>query len=201
MIIYGTKAVHLNSARAESVLCTNCSTKGSIIISVFRQHAHIFWIPLFPIGKKGVSQCANCKNTYTSSEMPQSIKAEYNKIKGDVKGPIWQFAGLVIIAIVVALGNYRSGENEKLNEVYLNEPQVGDVYEYKVENGNYSTYKVIEVVQDSVYVSPNEYEITKSSKLYKIDKEENYADFYYAFSKQEIKDMYSSKEIMDINRD
>ncbi|WP_299900212.1 zinc-ribbon domain-containing protein [uncultured Aquimarina sp.] len=101
MIIYGSKSVHLKSERSEISVCPNCGTQGSLVLSVYRRHAHIFWIPLFPIGKKGLSQCQHCKNVLYTKEMPLSIRKEYDLLKNKAKGPLWQFAGLGILIITI----------------------------------------------------------------------------------------------------
>ena len=100
MLIYGTKAVHLKTEELKNSICPSCGTQGSLILSVFRKHAHVFWIPLFPIGKKGMSQCQHCKNLLEPKEMPETIKREYDNLKNKVKGPIWQFIGLVLIVLL-----------------------------------------------------------------------------------------------------
>ncbi len=99
MIIYGSKAVHLTSEQSKAT-CPSCNTKGSLIVSVFRRHAHIFWIPLFPIGKKGFSQCQHCKNVLEEKEMPEPIKTEYNELKKSARGPFWQYIGLILFFVL-----------------------------------------------------------------------------------------------------
>lgn len=200
MIIYGSKAVHLKTASSKTATCPSCGTQGSLTFSVFRKHAHIFWIPLFPIGKKGVSQCQHCKNVLEMKEMPEPIKREYENLKSETKGPIWQFAGLGLIAILIVWGTYASEEDKKQELKYIANPQKGDIYEYRIETGSYSTLKVVSVTNDSVFVSPNEYEIGKMSKIYKIDKPENYSDLSYGISKIKLNEMYNSGGIFDINR-
>jgi len=200
MIIYGSKAVHLRSVRSKSLTCPNCGTQGSTIISVFRKHAHIYWIPLFPIGKKGVSQCQHCKIAYESKDMPHPIKKEYEKIKNNSKGPIWQYAGLAIFAFLIVWAVYANGANKKLELKYINSPQVGDVYEYKIENEKYSTLKVVKVTNDSVFVAPNKYGINKMSKIDRIEKPGNYSDVTYGISISRLKEMYDSEEIFDVDR-
>jgi hypothetical protein len=133
--------------------------------------------------------------------MPEQLKREYDSIKSVSKGPVWQFAGLGLVAILIVYGNYASGINEKKELEYLNTPLAGDVYKYKTETGDYSTLKVVSVSDDSVFVSPNEYEISKMSKVYKIDKPENYPDMYYGISKKELEEKYTSNEVYSIDRD
>jgi len=200
MIIYGARAVHLKSAQPKSIICPSCSTQGSSVISIYRKHAHIFWIPLFPITKNGISQCQHCKKVLEPKEMPEPIKREYINLKNDTKGPIWQFAGLGIIAALISWGIYTNIEDKKKESVYLQLPQMGDVYKYKVENGNYSTFKIVDVSQDSIFISPNEYEINKIGQVYTIDKPENYSEIVYGLSKTKVKEMYDSGEIYDIDR-
>ncbi|WP_109302119.1 zinc-ribbon domain-containing protein [Aquimarina sp. AU474] len=200
MIIYGGKAVHLKSVQSKTGICPSCKTQGSLLISVFRKHAHVFWIPLFPIGKKGISQCQHCKNVLKTNEMPKPIKREYDNLKNRTKGPIWQFSGLGIIVILMAWGSYASAADKKQESEYITFPKEGDIYEYKIKTGSYSTLKVISVSKDSVFISPNEYEISKITKIHKIDKPENYAEFSYAISKNKLKEMYDSKEVLGINR-
>ncbi|WP_133685585.1 hypothetical protein [Maribacter spongiicola] len=57
------------------------------------------------------------------------------------------------------------------------------------------------VTSDSLYLSLNDYEISKKSRLYKIDKEENYSEVTYGYSKNEISQMQKEDIIFDINRD
>jgi len=200
MIVYGSRAVHLKSALLNTVTCESCGTKGSILLSLYRKHAHIFWIPLFPFGKTGVSQCQHCKSAFEKKEMPEPIEREYNRLKGETRGPIWQFAGIALIALLILWGNYASGQSDKRNQEYIASPTKGDIYKYTMESGSYSTLKVTEVSKDSVFVCPNEYAIGKVSKIYKIDKSENYSKMSYGISKDRIKEMFETGDILGVKR-
>jgi hypothetical protein len=200
MIIYGSRAVHIKSKQPKLLICPNCETQGSTLLSVFRKHAHIFWIPLFPLGKTGASECQHCKLVLEPKEMSGGVEKEYLKLKAGAKGPIWQFVGLFVIVVLTAWASYASEENAKRELEYVADPQVGDIYKYVIKKGSYSTLKVVEVTRDSVFVAPNDYEISRKSKVYKIDKEENYDDEVYGISKADIKEMHSSDEIFGIDR-
>lgn len=200
MVIYGSKAAHLKSAQPKAAVCPSCGQTGTIILSAYSRHAHIFWIPLFPIGRIGVSQCQHCKHTLEVKDMPHDLKREYENLKAETKTPIWQFSGLALIAVLIAFFIYSDGQNKKKHVEYIASPAVGDVYEYKTESSNYSTLKVIDVSGDSVFVTPNDYETDKMSGVYKIDKEENYADFSYGISRDDLKQMHSEGTIYDVNR-
>lgn len=200
MIIFGIRSAHIHSEPINGATCPSCGSQGTLSIHVYRNHAHVFWVPMFPIEKKGFSQCQHCKNVLEPKEMPNAIKAEFEQVKSNSKGPIWQFSGLGLFAILIAVAVYANNENSKLDLEYLQTPQVGDVYEYKIESGRYSTLKVVEVAGDSVFVSPNDYEINKRTKLDEIDKAENYGELSYSISTKELKEMYDSGEIFDVNR-
>ncbi len=201
MIVYGSRAVNLKTNISSTAVCSNCNTKGLLKLSTYRKHAHIFWIPLFPIGSVGMSECQNCKQVLEFSEMQAPLKREYKVFKSDVKGPIWQFSGLTLILLLFVWGIYSSKQNDILKKEYISAPLVGDTYDYKViETSNYSILKVREVSQDSVFVSPNEYEISKRSKLYTINKEENYTSFNYGISRANLEKMYDKGRIISIDR-
>ncbi|ADV49522.1 hypothetical protein Celal_2228 [Cellulophaga algicola DSM 14237] len=200
MIIYGTRSAHLHSVQKTTPVCPNCEEKGTLLISVYRKHAHIFWVPIFPLGKSGASHCKNCKQALRSNEMPEPLKKEYQIIKKETKGPIWQFSGVFIAFFFLIFAGFTSQNNKKLEQEYLNQPMAGDVYEYRVANKQFSTMKVIQVDSDSLFIALNDFEISEASRIYKIDSPENYPDVVYGFSKKEITAMYSSGKIFDINR-
>ncbi len=200
MIIFGSGSAHVKTEKARNATCGNCKNQGTISFSVFRKHAHIFWIPMFPLHKTGASQCGHCQQVLKPNEMPEPLKREYQTFKTDVKGPIWQFSGLVLLACLIAFAGYSSRKDNDNTISYLARPAKGDIIEYRTETNQFSTMKVIEVMQDSILVSLNSYEIARSSKIHKIDKHENYADDYYTIAKTELQTMHSEGTLLDINR-
>lgn len=201
MIIYGSRATHLKSGQLRNVKCPHCETKDTMTASVFGRHAHIFWIPLFPMGKTGVFECQSCHKGFKKKELGEDGKREYKNFLGDVKTPLWKYSGLGVIALLICWGMYSSKQNEEKVADLVENPAMYDIYTFKTESNSYSTFKVREVFQDSMYISQNDYEIDKVSAIYKIDKEENYPDDIYVLTSQEVKDMYTAGEIKDIDRD
>jgi hypothetical protein len=200
MIIYGTKATLVKTESAESVVCSGCLNKGTTEINVFSKHFYLYWIPIFPVGKIGVSHCRNCNHTFEESHMPNDVKKENMSIKQTAKPRIWQFSGLVVIALLILWGTMQSGKTSKLRDQYLQNPAVGDVYETKTETSSYTTLKVVAVQGDSLVLAPNNYETNKMTGIYKIDKNENYSDTTFMTSKAQIKKMYDESTIFDVNR-
>ncbi|MDB5147388.1 MAG: hypothetical protein JWQ57_1408 [Mucilaginibacter sp.] len=164
MIVYGIKA-KLLKAEIISGNCPNCNTANSVQMNVFQRWAHIFWIPFFPIGKTGVSQCLNCKQVLKLKEMPASLKLSYDNVKAQTTIPVWTFAGCFLI-VIGSVFFYVSEKQKakKVNEWVLS-PQKNDVFHIKLKNDHYTLYKVNKVSGDSVYLALNKYEADREDGL------------------------------------
>jgi hypothetical protein len=202
MIFYGTRSSNIKNGQLRNIKCPNCENETSMTYSVFGKYAHVYWIPFFPIGKTNIVECNDCKATYDVKDLDQKIKDKFKieKEKESAKTPIWFFSGLIIIAIIAVAGYFLSQQTKAEELEFIDQPQVGDIYQYKTETNNYSTMKIDSVLKDSIYFFVNEMEITKSSGISEIDIEENYKELY-GFSKSKIKEMYTNEEIYEINRD
>lgn len=201
MIIYGWRASHVKSEISDTITCANCKGEKSTVFSVFSRYFHIFWIPLIPYGRKGASKCQSCGAELTSGEMSDDYKRAYRELRQQTRIPIWQFAGLIIIMLLVAYFAYTNNQQEQSNAKFLSKPLSGDVYYYKSESGNYTSFILQEISEDSVTILHNNYESSKKSKVDDIDIEKNYTDAYYRFSKEQLKQMYEAEEIVKILRD
>lgn len=200
MIIYGSSSVHLKSAQSKTAVCPGCNTKGSLVFSVYSQHAHIYWIPLFPFGKTGGAQCPLCTYSAVGKKMPTEIKKEYDYLKYETKTPVWQFAGLGILLLLISSIVYIGKTHDKKEMAYITSPTVGDVYEYETPDKTYSTLKVVEISGDSIYLSPNMYETNKRTGIDQIDIDENYSASVYGLLKHDLKSKYDEGTIYGIIR-
>ncbi|MCB1214196.1 MAG: hypothetical protein KDK66_01845 [Deltaproteobacteria bacterium] len=201
MIIYGTRATHLESKNLIGETCPQCHKQGTINMSIFGRYAHLFWIPFFPAGKIGFSQCTHCLHALEVKEMPDNLKRQFQRLKASVQYPRWHFTGLGLLALAgVALGIFLKEEN-KANQEYLASPQVGDVYEYKTNTDHYSTLKVVEVKDKSVLVLENLYETEARGQVHTLNKEANYTKPAIEISKQELQKQYEEGKIFDVERD
>ena len=77
---------------------------------------------------------------------------------------------------------------------------IGDRYEYQIEEGKYSSFKIIAFTTDSIIVVKNKLYKTRKHKVMSIDKDENYSNTGQTFSKKDINQMYHEKLIFGINR-
>jgi hypothetical protein len=133
--------------------------------------------------------------------MEPSIKREFSEAKSFASGPIWQFSGLFLLSIVLVAIYYNSQKNEQNRLEYINNPKVGDVYSFEIENGSYSTIKITQVSKDSVFVLGNNYETNGKHYTDEIDKPENYGKIPYGISRERIIEMYNTKKVYDVDRE
>jgi zinc-ribbon family len=198
MIIYGTNSKQIG----KEILfdkCSNCGTSNTIEMYAFQKYAHVFWIPIFPIGKTGISQCDHCKQILKLEEMPAELKGAYDSLRLRSKTPIWVFSGLVVIAVLIGVGIIFSNNRNKENAQWILDPKVGDVYEIKTANRQYTLAKIHSVVGDSVNIQFNAYETDKESGISQLNGKP-YNDEIYVYAKSELKMKLETREIIDIER-
>lgn len=135
MIIYGTKATHVAS-EILSDTCSNCGTQGSIQMTIFQKYAHVFWIPFFPVGKTGATQCTHCKHVLERKEFPASLYGHYETMKINSRTPRWTFTGLSVITVIIVWGIVSKIENDQKNAVLILTPEAGDIYHIKKLTNN-----------------------------------------------------------------
>lgn len=201
MIIYGTKSKEL----AKQVLtdkCPNCGRQNSIEIYVFQKYAHVFWIPLFPIGKTALSQCEHCKQVLKEKQIPSSLLSSYATLKGQSKTPIWTFSGLALIVALIAFAFVSEKKKDEKNAKLILSPQSGDIFEVKTEHHQYTLYKVDGLQGDSVLIRVNNYETNKVTGLSDLKRkgEAAYSEDLFAIHKKDLQQMLDKGEIMDIER-
>lgn len=103
MIIFGGRASNIGNFNVPYSNCAYCEYGDTQRISVFGKYAHVFWIPIFPVGKKAVSECTHCKRTIEQKDFSPELKALYREHKGAAKRPFWHWLGLIIFGLFFAL--------------------------------------------------------------------------------------------------
>ena len=202
MVFYGSKASKLKEGQLINVKCPNCTEGQTMRYSIYGKYAYVYWIPLFPIGKTYVLECNHCKRIYNLKELPEQIKQKFELEKAGVRFPLWYFSGLILIAIAIALATYLSKKDAENDKLYIQQPMIGDVYSVKAsQTGYYTSMKITKVTTDSVYVVFNDYEIDRKSKIYKINKTENYTTEIDGYSKEEIQTLFDQELIYEVDRD
>ena len=202
MIIYGYREATLQAGTFEGAVCPHCGQQGHVAGAVFSRHAHIMFIPLFPIYKRMEVWCQQCGGQSQVANYPPEIQTQMRDFKRSQKPKIWQFLGLILIIIFIGSAII-SGQREKANtKKYLEAPVLNDVYCIRYDDKEYSLMMIAEIEGDSIYFHNNEYHTSKTSSVDKLHR----ADFYeqgvvYGYSKEELKELYQKGSIRYIWRD
>jgi phage terminase large subunit GpA-like protein len=93
-----------------SETCPHCQNHDTLSVHVFQRYAHIFWIPFFPIGKTGASQCSHCKQVLKPTQMPAGVRLAYDNVAARAKMPYWTFAGVVVFGVLIILAILMDGK-------------------------------------------------------------------------------------------
>ena len=201
MIFYGTQGSHLNSEKKGGLKCDNCKEITTHNISIYGKYGYLYWIPVFPMGKKAFTECTNCNSTQDFKGMNEKLRHASADVKRNTKTPIWYWSGLGVIAILISIGYYYSVQHDKDVANYILVPAHGDVIEFKVkETGNYSTLRIEHVSKDSIFVVQNDYETTKMSGISDIDKDKNYTTLSYGIGRNQIQYLFDEGVFYDMNR-
>ena len=95
--LYGTSSSHLQSATVTAT-CRKCHLTGPHTVSTYGTYAHLFYLPLFPLSKKGFVQCSHCLATYDTKAMPPELQPVYDQQERETKtsaqygsGPGWVY--------------------------------------------------------------------------------------------------------------
>lgn len=200
MIIYGYREARLQSGTFEGATCPHCGQQGDVAGAVFSRHAHVMFIPLFPFYKRMDIWCQQCGESSQVGNYPAEIQTQMRDFKRSQKPRIWQFLGLILIAVFI-VSAIISGQREKTNTgKYVEDPALEDVYCLRYDN-KYSLMIVAEIQGDSIYFYSNDYHTSKKSNVKKLHRPDFYNhDVVYRYDKNELKELYEDKTLRSVWR-
>ena len=201
MIIPHFKKKKLQEKKYSHLPCPHCENTDGIRISSYFRYLAILLIPFFAFQKWAEVLCYNCKKEVLKKDQTRAIKLEVRNVKSSKGIPVWAFIGLIIVLINISITEIVSDRQDTKNLELLANPEANDVYGYYKEDKTMSTYKVIEVDADTVYISPNKFKTENKDKVDHLDKEANYKNYYFPKTKAELLKMYKEKTIFWIDRD
>lgn len=199
MIIYGYRASHLLTEPVTGS-CPACATPDRLRTSIFGRYAHVYWVPLLPIGKTGASECGHCHFVILPKEMEASLKESFRELKQRSRAPWWHFAGLLLVLVGLGWGLVANSNDARANRSFITMPHKGDVYHVRTNNGHYSLWKVQDVTGNAVKLLANNYEIDNQTKVNELDRPENFAPDPLELTRYDLKIMLDKDEIVDVER-
>lgn len=115
------------------------------------------WIPIFPYKIINEFECVHCRSVLEYSEMGSELKPTYSSFVSRTP-PIWSFSGIIIILGIFAYSFISSmPDTEKLVSM-INSPEVDRIFDYKMNETTYSTFKVCSFDDNVIRVVYNQYQ-------------------------------------------
>lgn len=198
-LIYGNRTAIIARKGVELSICSRCDSNERLIYQVHSRHLHVFWIPLFSAEKYGSVYCEKCRFYREEEEVPDELYEGLEEFVKETKAPPWQYTGiaLIIMALIIVPNFLKIKRNEDLQ--WISYPQIGDIYDFTTQNNTYSTLKVIEVHDDSIWVAPNRYSTRTIENLYKIKHEHyHYPELKRGICRDQLIEKYHHGEILKI---
>lgn len=201
MVIYGIRS----SSRGTFDMpgkCVSCGSEHTTEPHMEQRYAHVFWVPLFPVGKRGSTFCHHCKLARASKDLDPQTRLLVNDLKKEVRTPVWMYSGLLILGLLIPLAFWQSARHGEKMRAYLSAPAVGDVYDIDLTPGGYTVYKVTAVRNDSAGVAMSTYETDRSRGLYSLRTkgDEAYDEERVWFSKADLLRMHEDGVIIAVKR-
>ena len=131
--------------------CPNCKEEGYLHAFAYPRYFHLYWIPMFSIGKRSGAICDNCGTTFKGKKLPKSAMIYTDDLKKEVKIPIWHFSGIAVLVGLIALIVGVGLSDDKQQTEYIEEPKVNDVYSLKTNDG-FTRWKLIGIEEDSLII-------------------------------------------------
>ena len=100
LFFFGIGTSVISSYPLTGIPCVNCG-QTSVGVAIYSRYLHLFWIPIIPLGKRSVSQCANCKQALSEAQMPAAYRQEVSVFKQQAKLPITNYIVLALLGAVV----------------------------------------------------------------------------------------------------
>jgi hypothetical protein len=198
MIIFGTRNKAISQETFQGK-CIHCGQLATVQFVVVQRYAHVFWIPFFPIGKKGVSVCSHCKQTLTVKEFNDEYREFYNQVKQNRRPPVYMYSGLILLGLLITAAVITGKKDQARLREQVAHPKAGDVYSIKEAQERFTLYKVTDVSKDSVYVLYHMLETNKKSGLKNLKSQDLYDNEKQALSISEIESMHKQGKLIAID--
>lgn len=102
MFIFGSKTSIIGNFLIPESKCDYCKQEGTQRLLIYGNYAHIFWVPLFPIGRDVYAECEHCKRTLDQKEFSPELQQLYTDNKVFAERPYWHWFGLGLVGFLIA---------------------------------------------------------------------------------------------------
>jgi hypothetical protein len=105
MIIYGWRSTVREGQHLRQP-CSACEQTALRVVSEDR-YAHVYWIPLFSVGRKRHVVCEQCGETLSGRSIPADMRARIGQEGAAPSFPYHHFLGVGAVAIIALVAFVR----------------------------------------------------------------------------------------------
>ncbi len=106
MLIFGSKLKLLVMQILQGITCVHCNSQNTTSASIYQKIAHFFWMPIFPMGKTGGTECSHCKQILREKELNSNIQPAYDQLRATAKAPISAYWGAAVLIVLFIIGRF-----------------------------------------------------------------------------------------------
>ncbi|GAB6126283.1 hypothetical protein JCM14124_19890 [Humidesulfovibrio idahonensis] len=127
MLVWGTKGKLFRNDATYSTSCKNCGHLEHLSY-ILAKYFHLFWIPTILWEKEIGLICTKCNGSITGSAISADIRAEVRKSLLPPRKKAPYFTGLVLVALLAAVGAKAHYEHKHTLQDLVAHPQAHDIY-------------------------------------------------------------------------
>lgn len=198
VIPFGAYNVEIASSRPKNLACHRCGQKGEVEITKYSRLGYLIYIPFFPYRLFTQFRCVACESDLQFQEMDEALKAHYGSFKLRKLPKFWHFSGLLLVLLLYLVSHYKDYRAHQTIEERLAKLEVERVITYEIDDGLFSSYKVIGLEKGRIQVFANKLQVTSLNQMHLIEGNEYYQKDTLDFSSQYFQDLLNSEKIKAI---
>jgi hypothetical protein len=198
LYLIGHKSISLKKETSTGK-CNYCGSENSVTVTVYQKYVHFFRIPFLPAGKTGISECSVCNKVLYAKEMPENLLSIYLRLKSETRIPIWMFTGAIVFGLLFIYLEIQERNQHQQSRQLISAPAIGDVFEVKNSDQQYTLTKIIGIKKDSVFLVSSNYQ-SKDARALTSLKDSSYSEEVTYISKTELKALFEKGEILKVDR-
>lgn len=127
LVLWGWRGKVIPGKMLSNQRCEHCGS-GSLRAHTVVNYVHIFWIPLFPVGRYLATECNHCQAVQKGKEIPDAIKQEARRQQALAPFPRYLFAGTAAVAVLAGFLFFNARAEQERTADYVAAPAVGDCF-------------------------------------------------------------------------
>lgn len=180
-------------------ICPNCKEKGYLTLHIYERLFRLYWfLPVFPLKNKITALCGICLEETNYNQFSDNLKIEAFNLEKNTQTKWYHFTGLVLfLGFCLWVYSFWIFDDAQ-NLEFVKNPQIGDIYKFKTQQNDFSSFKVLSIEKDSLEIQYN----TKivSRRKYVLETYNSFSGKTTKISKKEIKKWLKNQKLYDIDR-